>query len=83
MTLTGSSNITCIKDITGVSTVSLLFFDPILFILAGNDNMHESSDEFEFMSPSTESGTYCFGADPVGVCVGVCVRVASFLRVIF
>ena len=32
-------------------TVSPLFsavFHPILFILAGNDDMHESSDKFEF-----------------------------------
>ena len=34
-----------------VKTVSPLLpavFHPILFILAGNENMHESSDEFEF-----------------------------------
>ena len=35
-----------------VKTVSPLFlscfFHPILFILAGNENVHESSDEFEF-----------------------------------
>ena len=34
-----------------VKTVSSLFsavFHPILFILAGNEDMHESSNEFEF-----------------------------------
>ena len=34
-----------------VKTVSRLFlscFHPILFILAGNEDMHESLDEFEF-----------------------------------
>ena len=34
-----------------VKTVSPLFsavFHPILFILAGNEDMHESSDKFEF-----------------------------------
>ena len=30
-----------------VSTFSVVF-DPILFILAGNEDMHEISDEFEF-----------------------------------
>ena len=37
-------------------TVSPLFlgcFHRILFILAGNDDMHESSDEFEFRSDWT------------------------------
>ena len=28
-------------------------FHPILFILAGNDDMHESSDEFEFRPAGT------------------------------
>ena len=28
---------------------SRLFFIPIFFILAGNDDMHESSEEFEFL----------------------------------
>ena len=31
-----------------VSTFSRLFFYPILFILAGNEDMHKISDEFEF-----------------------------------
>ena len=32
----------------GVSTFSHLFFIRSFFILAGNNDMHESSDEFEF-----------------------------------
>ena len=44
----------------GVSTFSLLFFDLILFILAGNDDMHESSDEFEFRPDwTTDCGVSC------------------------
>ena len=38
-------------------TVSPLFsvvFHPFLFILAGNDDMHESSKEFEFRSDRTK-----------------------------
>ena len=31
-----------------VSTFSLLFLNPILFILAGNEDPHKISDEFEF-----------------------------------
>ena len=31
------------------------FFHPFLFILAGNDNMHESSEEFEFQPEKTMS----------------------------
>ena len=31
-----------------VSTFSRLFFNLILFILAGNEDMHKISDEFEF-----------------------------------
>ena len=31
----------------GVTTFFWLFFYPILFILAGNDDMHESSEGFE------------------------------------
>ena len=40
-------------------TASPLFsavFHPFLFILAGNDDMHESSDEFEFRPDLI---TYC------------------------
>ena len=36
-----------------VSTFSQLFFDPILFILAGNEDMHKISDEFEFRPDRT------------------------------
>ena len=31
-----------------ISTFSRSFFDPILFILAGNEDMHKISDELEF-----------------------------------
>ena len=35
-------------------------FYPILFILAGNDDMHESSEEFEFRpDPTTDCGVSC------------------------
>ena len=35
-------------------------FHPFLFILAGNDNMHESSDEFEFRPDwTTDRGAKC------------------------
>ena len=35
-------------------------FHPILFILAGNDDMHESSDEFEFRpARTTDFGVSC------------------------
>ena len=35
-------------------------FYPILFILAGNDDMHESSEEFEIRSdPITDCGVSC------------------------
>ena len=35
-------------------------FYPILFILAGNDDMHESSEEFEFLQdPATDCGVSC------------------------
>ena len=35
-------------------------FNPILFILAGNDDMHESSDEFEFRPDfTTDCGVTC------------------------
>ena len=35
-------------------------FHPILFILAGNDDMHESSDEFKFRPDfTTDCGVSC------------------------
>ena len=35
-------------------------FYPILFILAGNDDMHESSEEFEILpDPTTDCGVSC------------------------
>ena len=35
-------------------------FYPILFILAGNDDMHESSEEFEIRpDPTTDCGVSC------------------------
>ena len=35
-------------------------FYPILFILAGNDDMHESSEEFEIQpDPTTDCGVSC------------------------
>ena len=38
-----------------VITFSRLFFDRILFILAGNEDMHKSLDEFEFRpDPATD-----------------------------
>ena len=44
-------------------TVSPLFlscFHPFLFILAGNDDMHESSDDFEFRPDwTTDCGVSC------------------------
>ena len=44
----------------GVATFSRLFFYPILFILAGNDDMHESSEEFEIRpDPTTDCGVSC------------------------
>ena len=46
-----------------VKTVSPLFlgcFNPILFILAGNKDMHESSDEFKFQPDwTTDLGVSC------------------------
>ena len=36
------------------------FFYPILFILAGNDDMHERSKESEFLpDPTTDCGVSC------------------------
>ena len=36
------------------------FFYPILFILAGNDDMHESSEEFKIRpDPTTDCGVSC------------------------
>ena len=38
----------------------LLVFDPILFILAGNEDMHKISDEFEFWPDRiTDYGVSC------------------------
>ena len=35
-------------------------FYPILFILAGNDDMHESLEEFEIpLDPTTDCGVSC------------------------
>ena len=35
-------------------------FYPILFILAGNDDMHECSEEFEILpDPTTDCGVSC------------------------
>ena len=35
-------------------------FYPILFILAGDDDMHESSEEFKFLpDPTTDWGVSC------------------------
>ena len=35
-------------------------FYPILFILAGDDDMHESLEEFEFLpDPTTDFGVSC------------------------
>ena len=49
-----------IMEKNGVATFSRLFFYPILFILAGNDDMHESSEEFEILSdPTTDCGISC------------------------
>ena len=41
-------------------TTSSRYFDRILFILAGNDDMHESFDEFEIWPDSTtDYGVSC------------------------
>ena len=43
-----------------VSTFSRFFFHPFLFIIAGNDDMHESLDEFEFQPDwTTDCGVSC------------------------
>ena len=43
-----------------VATFSRLFFYLILFILAGNDDMHESSEEFEIRpDPTTDRRVSC------------------------
>ena len=45
---------------TGVSTFSQLFFHPFLFILAGNNDVHESSDEFKYRPDwTTDCGVCC------------------------
>ena len=49
----------------GKSVLSLFlgcFFYPILFILAGNDDMHESQEEFEILPDPT---TDCVGSCPL------------------
>ena len=40
-----------------MSPLFLAFLDRILFILAGNDNTHESLDEFE-IQPDSTTGFY-------------------------
>ena len=36
------------------------YFFPILFILAGNEDIHESSEEFQFLpDPTTDCGVSC------------------------
>ena len=43
-----------------VSQLVLSCFNPFLFILAGNYNMHESLDEFEFRPDlTTDCGVSC------------------------
>ena len=43
-----------------VSTFVSVLFDPILFILAGNKDMHKISDEFEFQPDwTTDYGVRC------------------------
>ena len=43
-----------------VSTFSQLFFYPILFILAGNEDIHKILDEFEFRPDrTTDYGVSC------------------------
>ena len=47
------------NDENGVSTFSIAI-DPILFILAGNEDMHKISDEFEFRPDrTTDYGVSC------------------------
>ena len=49
-----------IMEKNGVATFSRLFFYPILFILAGYDDMHERSEEFEIRpDPTTDCGVSC------------------------
>ena len=44
----------------GVSIFSWYFFYPILFLLAGNEDMHKVSDEFEFWpDQTTDYGVSC------------------------
>ena len=51
--------VTCVTEIT-VLPLFLGRFYSILFILAGNDDMHESSEEFEIRpDPTTDSGISC------------------------
>ena len=49
-----------ITEKNGIATFFQLFFYPILFILAGDDDMHENSEEFEFLpAPTTDFGVSC------------------------
>ena len=60
-------------------------FDPILFILAGNEDMHKTSDEFEFRPDwTTDYGVSCPWASekfPIDLCWenGVSKLARSFL----
>ena len=48
-----------IMEKTVLPLFSAVFY-PILFILAGNDDMHESSEEFEIRpDPTTDCGVSC------------------------
>ena len=43
-----------------VSTFSQFFFYPILFVFAGNEDMHKISDKFEFQPDrTTDYGVSC------------------------
>ena len=55
-----------IKTLVSMATESpslhlfLVVFDPVLLILAGNEDMHKISDEFEFQSDrTTDYGVSC------------------------
>ena len=51
--------LTCNEE-NDVSTFFSVVFYPILFILAGNENMHKISDEFEFRPDRTSDyGVSC------------------------
>ena len=64
-----------------VSPLFLGFFYPIIFIHAGNDDMHESSEEFEIRpDPTTEWGASCPRASKKShrLIMGKLVTVATF-----